>query len=219
MILLETFPSLVQLVVFDGLDLKGVSCRLDLVHRSEPKQLQVWRPEELLVVARVNQLLFDGANRIFDVADQLAAIATLQLPDLRLVVEDGVLEDLLYVFVADLRRLFPWRPQVLSAVNGQVDLGVAEVLGLVVGEQKHCAVSDVAPCVTLVPSDFFVPDVGLVKLYARDDFSVPRLAESSRLGGVHYRFLARVLAHDLVDGEARSGLLKFVEHDRRLHSV
>ena len=53
--------------------------------------------------------MLDGPNGILDVADELAAIARLQLADLSLVVEDWVLEDLLYILVADLGRVLARR--------------------------------------------------------------------------------------------------------------
>ena len=50
-------------------------------------------------------------------------------------VEHRVLEYLFYVLLGDLGWGFAWGPQVLSSIDGQVDLCIAKVLGLVVGEQ------------------------------------------------------------------------------------
>lgn len=76
--------------------------------------------------------MFDGSYRGFDIVNELSAVATLQLPDLGFVIEDGVLEDLLDVLVANLRRFVSWGPQVLPTVHSQVNPCVSKVFGLVI---------------------------------------------------------------------------------------
>ena len=100
--------SHVELRVLDGLHLQGICCRFDLPHSAETEELKIGRPKELLVVAGIYQLFLDVSNRGLDVTDELASVATLQLSDLRLVVEDGVFEDLLNILVADFGRLLSW---------------------------------------------------------------------------------------------------------------
>ena len=112
--------------------MQGISGRLDLANRSEAKKLKVGRPKELLVVPRVHQLLLYVADRALNVANKFTAVPTLQLSNLRLVVEDRILEYLLNVLVADLWRFFTRRAQVLTTINSEVDLGVAEILRLIV---------------------------------------------------------------------------------------
>ena len=121
-----------DLGVFDRLGLEGISCGLDLAHRPKAKDFQVRRPEELFVVSRVDQLLFDIADRSLYIADSLTSVPRLQLADLGLMVKDRVLEDLLNVFVAYFGRLFAWGAQMLAAVHGQIDLCIAKVFWLVV---------------------------------------------------------------------------------------
>ena len=57
--------------------MQGVSRGLDLPYSSEAEELEVGRPEELLVVPRVNQLLLNVANRALDVADKFTPIPAL----------------------------------------------------------------------------------------------------------------------------------------------
>ena len=97
--------SHVELRVLNWLHLQGICCRFDLPHSAKAEELKIGRPEKLLVVARIDQLFLDVSNRGLDVTDELASVATLQLSDLRLVVKDGVFEDLLNILVADFGRL------------------------------------------------------------------------------------------------------------------
>ena len=126
------FESTIELGEFDRVRLERIRSGLDLLHRTEAKDLHVRRPEELLVVARVHEPLFDAPNGALDIAHKFPSVSALELSDLCLVVEDGVLEYLLNVFVAYFRRFFPWRAQVLPTVHCQVDLCVPKVLRLVI---------------------------------------------------------------------------------------
>ena len=81
--------------------MQGVCRRFDLPDSAEAEELEVGRPEELLVVAGVDELLLDVPDRGLDVTDELAPVATLQLSDLRFVIEDRVFKDLLDILVAD----------------------------------------------------------------------------------------------------------------------
>ena len=47
-------------------------------------------------------------------------------------VEDGVLENLLNVLVTDLRRFFARRAKMLTAIDSEVNLSVAEILRLII---------------------------------------------------------------------------------------
>jgi len=76
--------------------------------------------------------LLNVPDRAFNVADEFSAVAALQFSDLCLVIEDGVFKDLLYIFVAYFRGFLSWRSQMLTSIDGQVDLGIAEIFGLVV---------------------------------------------------------------------------------------
>ena len=97
--------SHIELRVLDRLHLQGICCRFDLPHSAKAEELKIGRPKELLVVAGIDQLFLDVSNRGLDVTDELASVATLQFSNLRLVVEDGVFEDLLNILVADFGRL------------------------------------------------------------------------------------------------------------------
>ena len=52
--------------------------------------------------------MLDLTDRSLYIADELAPISALQLADLSLMIKDGVLENLLDIFVANLGWLFAW---------------------------------------------------------------------------------------------------------------
>lgn len=76
--------------------------------------------------------MLDVSDRAFDIADEFSAVAALQFSDLCLVIEDGILKDLLYVFVAYFRWFLAWGSQMLPSVDSQIDLGIAEIFRFVV---------------------------------------------------------------------------------------
>lgn len=57
-------------------------------------------------------------------------------------IEDGVLEDLLDILIANLGRVVPRGSQVLPTVHCQIYLSVSKVFWLVVGKEKDGTVAD-----------------------------------------------------------------------------
>ena len=162
--------SPVDHIVLDWLTLQSISRRLDLVDGSEPKDFHVGRPEELFIVSGVDQPVLDLPDRALHVADKLAAVARLQLADLRLVVEHRILKDLLDVLIADLGRVLARRPQMLPTVHREIDLRVSKVFRLVVREQENGAVSHTSSHLSPIPALLFTAYNTFVEIDARYNF-------------------------------------------------
>ena len=124
--------SFVNDIILDWVLLKSISSGLDLFDSAEAKQLHVWCPKELLVVARINQLLLNRSDWTLYIADKFSSISALKLPDLCFVIEYWVFKYLLNVFVAYFRRLFPWWSEMLSTINSKIDLGVSKIFRFII---------------------------------------------------------------------------------------
>ena len=117
------------------LALKSICSGFDLDYCAKTKDIHVWCPEELLVVARICQLLLDFIQWVGDTSHHCLSISWLKLLYKSLVIEYRVLEYLFYIFLRDFRRWFTWWSQMLSSIYCEVNLGIAKVFWFVVREE------------------------------------------------------------------------------------
>ena len=89
----------------------------NLAKCAEAKDVHVWRPEELFEVFVVVKLLLNLANGVCNAVNSISSVNLLHLFNLSLVVENWILEDLLYVLLRNFRRRITWRSEMLPTIN------------------------------------------------------------------------------------------------------